>query len=356
MTPPALQVQEICDHIVDFLRESHRYLKVCALISPVFTSSAQRQIFREINLVVSSYIPPSKREIVRRGSRLHALLVESPHLLQFIRCLSVVFDPDVLRCLAGVQFANLEAVVLSGPLASFPRRGISSLAAPLLAMPSVRRVKLTSILFDDITIMCTLLHQRTTPLDSLSMEYVDVHTSPKARTVSMPEQKLVTIKAFQINLRDHAWLTHPRCPLDVRSLGELVLGHDYSSGLVDLLTLDVFAGFGKTTAAVDFFLAIAQEPFQFQLQHIRIRVAVFKTLDVNSLCRLDAALADLHFPLRTVNVLVTPMGNGAGGLSSDELALLMGRVRVLLPRLDAGVNLRLSYIHRSLDYNPTTPF
>ncbi|KAJ7676972.1 hypothetical protein DFH06DRAFT_1291809 [Mycena polygramma] len=356
MTPPALQVQEICDHIVDFLREDHPELASCALVSPVFTTSAQRHIFHEISLIVSSDVGASK--VARTSRVLHAVLLESLHLLRFIRRPNVAFDPDVLAFLTGVQFTHLETVFLCGSVSILPRDGTcttSSLAALLLAAPSVRMVKLTSIVFEDIAGFGALFHQCTTSLDSISMNYVKIPPSPEVIAAVIPARELVKITTSQIlNVRDAAWPAHPLCPLDFTALEELdVRGDvrgDNSPGILALRraarstlhtlrfdarcttpildlpmlkTLDVVAGFGNATPGVDVFSALAKEPVQFQLQHIRIRIAVFHTLDKESLRRLDTAIADLHFPLLTVDVLATRTGMGTGGLSSDELALLM---------------------------------
>ncbi|KAJ6574309.1 hypothetical protein B0H19DRAFT_1124166 [Mycena capillaripes] len=48
--PPALEIQEICDYICDFLHESPADLRACSLVSPLFTSSAQHHLFHVIGV------------------------------------------------------------------------------------------------------------------------------------------------------------------------------------------------------------------------------------------------------------------------------------------------------------------
>jgi hypothetical protein len=110
MTPLALQVQEICDYVCDFLHDSRTDLYACSLISHIFISSAQHHIFCEIDLT-----GPEGETLgrARLGSRrLCTVLMESPHLIRFIRRLRIAFERDVLTHLARVQFTHVEASLL----------------------------------------------------------------------------------------------------------------------------------------------------------------------------------------------------------------------------------------------------
>ncbi|KAJ6556043.1 hypothetical protein B0H19DRAFT_1151833 [Mycena capillaripes] len=96
----ALEVQEICDHICDFVDDSRDQLGACSLISPFFTSAAQRHIFRQISITRPS---TGGSDVARLSRRLRAVLRESPHLLRFIRCLTVSFEQTVLFPFGGAE-------------------------------------------------------------------------------------------------------------------------------------------------------------------------------------------------------------------------------------------------------------
>ncbi|KAJ7610737.1 hypothetical protein DFH06DRAFT_1345845 [Mycena polygramma] len=379
MPPQALQIQEICDHICDFLPTAttstyHADLSACALISPIFTSSAQRHIFRRIAL-----FPSLPLNLARAARSLRSVLQESPHLIRFIRDLSIEANCDVMvPLLAGLQFTHLETFSLIAPIESTPPDyliPILHLVASIIALPSVQNIYLHSLTCD-IASLCALFHQRTATLDSVSLHHVKItHLLPTATVPASEGARLTVNRLVIFGQTDAAWLLHPLCPLDFSALEELYCpmtagtmgvmraarsslhtlnvdcldtpGHharDFT-GLPDfpvLTALHLSTGVGSATPAIGFLSSIGSTPL---LQYLKLKVYVLArpTLDEESLRRLDAAIVALDVPLRRVDMNVFLL---QGTKDSEQLLLIQG-VKGLMPRSNTKGYLRLSYTRRA---------
>ncbi|KAJ7301797.1 hypothetical protein DFH08DRAFT_906337 [Mycena albidolilacea] len=374
--PAALEVQEICDYVCDFLRESPTDLRVCSLVSSMFTSSAQRHLFHAIDLTNGRWFSTSW---TGRATRLCRILDHSPHLICFIRRLIINVDEDVLGQLAQAHLTHVETIVLGTDLERRPRNSALSLAAPLIAAPSVRHLRLLSMVFQNLDALCTLFHQRTSFFDQISLDNVDVIDRTPARPTAEGSGTLqkIMVKGFEIqHSRDPGWLVHPLCPFDLSTLTHISLWCATSPGIIALMhlacsslhtlridareatsefvsadfpalkRLDLFSGFGGATPAADLLASISVgSTRQLPLEHLTIRIAFLGTLDDESFLRLDTAIAGLRAPqLRSVHVLVSKTGISWRAVSSAKFVVMVQGLQALFPHSTSCGFLAMSYI------------
>ncbi|KAJ6574308.1 hypothetical protein B0H19DRAFT_1254018 [Mycena capillaripes] len=305
-----------------------------------------------------------------RVTRLCKILDHSPHLIHFIRRLIIGFEEDVLIQLAKAHLTHVETIVLGSDLKKCPPNSALSLAAPLIAAPSVRSLRLLSIIFQDLDGLCTLFHQRTSCFDRISVDNVDVIDRTPAKPIakgSGPLQKIM-VNGFEIQQsRDPRWLVHPLCPFDLSTLTDISIWCATSPGitammhsarsslhtlridarevtsefalaeLLALRRLEVFSGFGGAAAAAALLASISVgSTAQLLLEDLTIRIAFLGTLDDESFLRLDAAIARLRAPqLRNVHLLVSKTGIPWRGVSSARFFVMVQGLRALLPHSNA---------------------
>ncbi|KAJ7084920.1 hypothetical protein C8R44DRAFT_894030 [Mycena epipterygia] len=357
MTPPALEVQEICDYICDFLHESPTALRASSLVSPVFTSSAQHHLFHVMDLTSGGWYTSQ----ATRATRMCRILHNSPHLIRFIRRLSINFDQDGLVQLAQVHLTHVETIVLGTSLTTCPPNSALSLVAPLIAAPSVRSIRLLSIVFQDLGGLCTLFHQRTSFFDQISLDNVDVIDRTPARPIAEERGTLqkIMVKGFEIQQsRDpRIWCATSRgiiammysarsslhsLRIDAREAkSEFALAE-----FLELRRLDVFSGFGGAAPAANLLASVSVgSTAQLALEHLTIRITFLGTLDDESFLRLDAAISRLRAPqLRTVHLLVSKTGIPWRGVSSARFVAMVQGLQALFSHSNARGWLALSCI------------
>ncbi|KAJ7121690.1 hypothetical protein C8R44DRAFT_981732 [Mycena epipterygia] len=378
----AIQVHDICDYIVDFLHQSPQDLMSCALVSRVFTSSAQHHLFRTIDLT-THHSNPAK--LVRATRRLHTTLSGSPHLIPLIRRLSVLFEPEILEHLTGLRFTNAKSLLFVGssPRAEYPGP-VTPLAAELIALPSVRRVKLMSITFTSMEGPRTLFRLRRAPLDLLALDdvHVDVTSQPPHAFEPYLNQSLVIVTGIEINsppLRylQMGWLLDPRCPLDFSALTTIEVWSMTSPPIMQLMhsvqnslhtlridapnatpdlqlsnfpgltTLDIFGGFGsaKSTATL-----LETAGVDNHIDDIHISISVLDTLDDDSLRHLDVTLTSSSMSaLRIVHIVVSRVSlSWSLARGGEQFVARMRTLRSLFPTLDPRGYLKLTYVNEGV--------
>ncbi|KAJ7660110.1 hypothetical protein DFH06DRAFT_390744 [Mycena polygramma] len=372
----ALEIQEICDLVCSFLPAS-RYcgdLYTSALISPIFTSSAQRHIFRRVAL--STSFISGRSEAGRLARSLRSTLLESPHLIRYIRDLNIDADPDadITMLLTAVRFTHLETFALYGRTDSddSPDISILSLTASIIALPSIRDIGLCALNLDMASFRA-LFQQHTTGLGVVSLAFIKISDLPPLADV--PPNNTTRLKTTKLQFfgypapPDPAWLLHPCCPLDFSTLEDLAMYCETSPShitvmreaqssiralrinasettpaftlgdLPALTTLDIFGGTG-----IDSVLSIlSSAPKASLLQSVTIRINIQGILDEGSVRHLDREISGLHAPLRAVNVIFFFVGIPKGASLSEKQTLLMRKARALMPRSDDKGYLRLSY-------------
>ncbi|KAJ7445285.1 hypothetical protein FB451DRAFT_1568148, partial [Mycena latifolia] len=227
----ALQVQELCDHISDYLTESKRDLKSCALVSRVFTSSAHRHLFHDIIFHrgcqgIDDPAPLGRYDEAGTCRRFCAVVKKSPYLLSLVRSLRAALDIDVLTALRPLncKFPNLEAVVLHRRRPEAAADEQLTLAAHLLSAPSIRRVGLVAPLFHTIYDFSRLFARCSPAVDSISLHLPKLVDPPSTEQDNAAPHGQRTIKMlryvpFDMYMPD-AWLLGPLSPFDFSAVEE----------------------------------------------------------------------------------------------------------------------------------------
>ncbi|KAJ7729942.1 hypothetical protein B0H16DRAFT_1586031 [Mycena metata] len=205
-----LGTAELCAYIVDFVHDSAHDLKSFALVSRVFTSSAQRHLFYEIDLV--AYYPRSS------AIRLRQCLDGSPHLRLLVRRLTLLFDVDFLTHLRGIPLPHLNFLSLSIRFTNFASSATIMAARDLIALPSLHTV-VTDAWFEDVSLVNLLFARCTPALRSVDLRGVKILSSgsPVANTPLASRTHIKELRLFRAE-GIAAWFMDPECPLDLGQL------------------------------------------------------------------------------------------------------------------------------------------
>lgn len=222
----ALQLQEICDHIADSLSHgdaSLENLRSTSLISRVFCASSQAQLFRVIRLGRYGRHP----SVIR----LHALLLSSPHLIPYIRCLSVPIQDYTFSALAHIRFSGLREIHYFSDLEDNCPVGLGQL---LIAGLPLCKLSLSGILrpFADFY---DLFHNLPSTLDTLHLNTVH----PTGLQKSDPFRgKLSLIKDLTLinSPRLGKWLAHPASPFDFTQLQSISIHDSWSPVIFNIVS------------------------------------------------------------------------------------------------------------------------
>ncbi|KAJ7023380.1 hypothetical protein C8F04DRAFT_1134624 [Mycena alexandri] len=168
--PPGFHVQDVWDHIIDFLADSEEALKSCAL--------------------------PRKTD--HASGRLSAALSASPHLISFIRILHLSFRTEILAPMCALGLTHIEEIL-------FEQWGQQLLhpfeyAQKLVALPSVKRVEISTGL------SCLPPGGELTTLARMFRD-----PSPQLETLDLPGFSML----FESGIFE---FIHPGCPFDLSHL------------------------------------------------------------------------------------------------------------------------------------------
>ncbi|KAJ6566763.1 hypothetical protein B0H19DRAFT_1257950 [Mycena capillaripes] len=242
----ALKVQELCDQIASFLQESKWDLRACALVSPTFTSSAQRHLFHDIIFNRGS---PDIDDIAILGRydeagacrRLCVVLKASPHLIHFIRRMRVSLELGVLKPLAEFEFPHLHDLVFHRRRGGPANEETVLLASKLIGAPSVRRVGLLCPIFNSMHDMGRLFEKHTPALDSIYLHQIaftpTIMEAAPAETKPMPSAR-VRVKTLRWGFHyqyENVQMLDPLFPLDLSALVELDFGTQLSPAVQKLV-------------------------------------------------------------------------------------------------------------------------
>ncbi|KAJ7021011.1 hypothetical protein C8F04DRAFT_1403211 [Mycena alexandri] len=145
MSVPSLSVQELWDTILDFLDDSRPALKSAALVCASFASRAQSHLFREIHLPTSHYgqghINLNNRTVTQ-ASQLALLMNSSPHLVRYVRSLSLgICETGAVVPLARILWTSVHTLCLDR-MHYIPSEDFLGGIQTLIGMPSLRMVSL----------------------------------------------------------------------------------------------------------------------------------------------------------------------------------------------------------------------
>ncbi|KAJ7500667.1 hypothetical protein B0H11DRAFT_786575 [Mycena galericulata] len=236
--PSALQLQELCDSITEFLHESPSDLKSCALVSSTFTSAAQNHLFRDIifNRGCSGIDGPELEQCYDEAPacrRFCDVLKTSPHLIPLVRRLRLSPDHGVLSPLCELQFPNLWEIVLHLPrVGNFDDSRIC-LVSKLLSTPALVRAGLIFVTFRSTQDISRIFQHCPSTFNSLSLTAVYIKSDEKNDLLLVSTYARSKIRALGAHL-----LAQPEClaPFDLSALEELDCGR-----VVIPIVLDVLA-------------------------------------------------------------------------------------------------------------------
>ncbi|KAJ6600323.1 hypothetical protein DFH09DRAFT_1128042 [Mycena vulgaris] len=219
MAQQVLSIQELCDELARHIAlsaSSQGDLRSLALVSHMFCSSAQSQIFCDVNLESTKAPHLPTISIIRR---LAHLLATSPHLLRYIRHLTICADSEILKLLVTIRFPALRKIRIR-----FTYNDDSFLLARhLVGLPSIREVEIAYHCRTSLDDFASLFETCTRSLDSLSFTNVVPSSGPLAAGVPLPGGEPVQIK--RLKLYDSFdlvhWFASPSCPFDFTHLAEV---------------------------------------------------------------------------------------------------------------------------------------
>ncbi|KAJ6468913.1 hypothetical protein C8R45DRAFT_1017830 [Mycena sanguinolenta] len=219
-----LQIQELCDYIVDFLHRNSGALKVCALVSRPLVSSAQYHLFYEVRF--GNGIKWNDGGATRRFC---AIMRSSSHLRPFVQKIQASFTPDVLRHLCELVLPNLRELVLFRPIKDnirVPNSTSVVYAALLISLPSIRYVKLQDLVLE-IDNVAQLFEHCNPAFNALSVSHLNVSTFSATGMHSRRNKlkiKTLNFDSLMSTGSTHTWLVHFLTPFDFEELEELNLG------------------------------------------------------------------------------------------------------------------------------------
>jgi hypothetical protein len=187
-----LKIQELCDYIADFLHGSFTDLKSCALVSPSFTTAAQRHIFHDIIFEPHCLDIAHYRVVVDFDEacvcrRFCSTIRASPHLAPFVRRLRASIQTDVLNQFRDMHLPNLAEFFLNKNMNDLVMLPAILAAAEIIALPSIRRVGLLEVIVDNDRDFGLLFEKATPQLQNLRLSDAGVeYCQPTMPTDAVP--------------------------------------------------------------------------------------------------------------------------------------------------------------------------
>ncbi|KAJ7463320.1 hypothetical protein FB451DRAFT_464683 [Mycena latifolia] len=235
-----LQIQELLDQCIEFLRDSPSDLIACALVSRSWTFAAQLHLFREVQ--IKSISSPNL------WPRLQETLRSSPHLIRHIRRLR--FNSEAVSLtrvfeICEFPFTHLQHVSIRHTNTPLP----AGLPIPhLLSLPTLTHAKIVAQFSDPSSFL--QLWERCSPklrhIDLYCFQRSDLDALP-IQTHRFPPVALESLKIRSIKYIGN-WLANDLCPLDLSKLKVLSIIH----GLEEVLQWPRFAPALRTLQALDF--------------------------------------------------------------------------------------------------------
>ncbi|KAJ7860894.1 hypothetical protein B0H13DRAFT_2355347 [Mycena leptocephala] len=217
-----LKIQELCDYIADFLHGSFTDLKSCALVSPSFTTAAQRHIFHDIIFEPKCLDIAHYRvvEILFYHTRLSA---SGP----FVRRLRASIQTDVLNQFRDMHLPNLAEFFLNKNMNDRVMLPAILAAAEIIALPSIRRVGLLEVIVDNDRDFGLLFEKATPQLQNLRLSDAGVeYCRPTMPTDAVPRniarKSLTTLHVRGMMM---PWPSHrilcPSFPFEISALQDV---------------------------------------------------------------------------------------------------------------------------------------
>ncbi|KAJ6536308.1 hypothetical protein B0H19DRAFT_383923 [Mycena capillaripes] len=215
MVPSCLPVQELWDHVVDQLQWRKKDLKSCSLVCRALVPRAQSYIFCDIYLSFHSG---------SNVTRLAHLLASSPHLIAYIRHLSLrECEAGTMNSLDGIPWSRLETLTIMRHDMNFTsdRKFADNPPAfeqlyTLVGLPSLRRLNIYGP-FWRVPYLFPILDHCTSALERLEFENCNLRASFEPVVTRLAKKpKIRHLRLDQSSVGEV--LMDPAFPLDVSSL------------------------------------------------------------------------------------------------------------------------------------------
>ncbi|KAJ7488287.1 hypothetical protein FB451DRAFT_1391234 [Mycena latifolia] len=247
-TTTVFGIQELCDqisHHIALYDPSQATLKSAALVSQTLCIAAQSQIFRHVDLDVwrifgvartgADYPALDAAPSAFRG--LFAVLAASPHLLRYIRSLSVPTHSRILEWVLGMEL-SLQKIRLNFMSTKSTDVDALRLARDCIGLPSIRKVELVNVHLP-LDRIAFLFESCGSNLDSLSFScvdpYWDLSNGPVLHSTERRAQ-IRKLKLFYVSgapLQD--WLFSSALPFDFTHLTTVKTDRGKTASQVQLL-------------------------------------------------------------------------------------------------------------------------
>ncbi|KAJ7495064.1 hypothetical protein FB451DRAFT_1213257 [Mycena latifolia] len=228
LPPACLPVQELWDHVISLIG-SRVDLSACSTTCRSLTPAAQSHLFYEVDLLWGASdmhfadVHPDRADpgVVARCDRLCTVLLRSPHLMPYIRSLSLSGTVELLTRVVAIQLPNLRKLHLGmyrgAPLAPQEEDTLARLAQKLVGLPSVERVSIWSVA-QRVAFFATVFVGRSPQLRSISIECHTLVDSPTSIQPVAKRASLITELTLAGPAQLCDWLAHPGCGLDLSRL------------------------------------------------------------------------------------------------------------------------------------------
>ncbi|KAJ6601728.1 hypothetical protein DFH09DRAFT_499774 [Mycena vulgaris] len=244
LVPDSLPVQELWDHIIRFLTDSRKDLLACSATCCSFTPAAQSHLFRDIALIpppidddVDDWAGLPKYDEVATCRRLCNILLESPHLIPYIRRIEVSLTVELLTPIIGIPLSNLREVYLRNPSFAGIDATLPPLAQQLVGLPSVERVQIWTPP-QALAFFTTVFASRSVQLRSLRFFCVVFSggcTCDPAPIQPVAQRSPITELRLDTSLQFGDWFVQPGCPFDFSGLTDVYLHESIGPNLCLIL-------------------------------------------------------------------------------------------------------------------------
>ncbi|KAJ7695381.1 hypothetical protein B0H17DRAFT_431512 [Mycena rosella] len=214
-----LEVQELVDQCIDFLRDSPSDLKACACVSRSWVAAAQAHIFKEVSLLLwsptGSKSGPQSAE--KSWARLRQVLTRSPHLIRHIHRLqldSTAVSIEAFAAICEFPFTHLCYIFLRHLSESF---SLSIATQKLVSHPTLRHMKIVA----DLSEASSWIWDRCSPnLRHLELSCLWRSFQPNNTVPSHPRSTPIVLESLKTDSLEFidAWLMQEMCPFDMSHL------------------------------------------------------------------------------------------------------------------------------------------
>ncbi|KAJ7181457.1 hypothetical protein C8R43DRAFT_271315 [Mycena crocata] len=219
-------VQELLDYIIDYLSDSPRDLVACAGVAKSWVYRAQYHIYRHLDLTPGS----SCDDIEIRFHRLTHTLQNVPHLIAFIRSVSVPLKSSALASLSELPFSHLAEFRLectSYPWAAPAQRETIAPLQRILRLPSLHRVTFWGYL-EPIAIIDEYFEGCSRNIKHLRLELDNLDAYPGVQSLCalpvprlpcpLPPIQKIELTHMSLPQQLAEWIRAPHCPFSLTRL------------------------------------------------------------------------------------------------------------------------------------------